>query len=519
MTERRKRRRSAARREQAEGDGDPPSLLARQRPRSVIRNPFPPLNPMSAEQVEKVHNMAMQVAEEQGLKVLAADARAILKQAGADVDDSTEMVRMDRNLLLELVGKAPSKFTLTPRNPGNAIEIGGNVVNFGMVSGPPNVHDTVRGRRQGNFSDYCELLKLAQSFNIITFYGNQTIAPIDLAVNTRHLDTGLACLRYNDKVFSGMSIGAGRVRDTASMVAIAKGISLEEMAREPAVVTNINVNSPRLLDVEMSSGAMALGELGQAVIVTPFTLMGAMTPVTIPAALAQATAEGLMTIALLQAANPGAPVILGSFTSNVDMRSGAPAFGTPENSWANLAGGQLARHYGLPHRTSACNASNVVDAQAAYETQMALWSSCLCHGNLIYHAAGWMESGLVASFEKFILDVEMLQMMAKLLEPVSFADEEFGIGAMDEVGPGGHFFGVGHTMERYKTAFHEPLLSDWQNHENWELAGAKTATDRAAELWQQALNEYEEPKLGEDKLEELQAYVARRKENIGDGEP
>ncbi len=477
------------------------------------------MDPMSADQLEKIHDMSMRILEEQGLKVLSTKARDRLRAAGAEVDDGEQIVKMDRVLVEELVSKAPAKFELTPRNPDNVLELGGNILNFGMVSGPPNVHDTVRGRRQGNFSDYCELVKLAQCFNIITFYGNQTIAPIDLAVNTRHLDTYLACIKYNDKVFSSMSIGSGRVRDAAQMLAIARGISLEDLAKSPSAITNISVNSPRLLDEEMSDAACTLAELGQAVIVTPFTLMGAMTPVTIPAALAQQNAEALLSIALIQATNPGAPVVYGSFTSNVDMRSGAPAFGTPENSWANLAGGQLARRYNLPHRTSACNASNVVDAQATYETQMALWSACLCHGNLIYHAAGWMEGGLVASYEKFILDVEMLQMMAKLFEPVSFSDDEFGLEAIDEVGPGGHFFGCDHTMQRYKTAFHEPLLSDWQNYENWEMAGSKTATERAAELWQQALREYEEPKLSEDRLEELEAYVARRKEEIGDGDP
>ncbi|MEM8687720.1 MAG: trimethylamine methyltransferase family protein [Pseudomonadota bacterium] len=518
MSDRTRRRRSSSRRETSR-DATSTSLLERQRPYSVIRNKFPPLDPMSEDQLEKIHHMSMRILEEQGLKVLSADARRRLAAAGAEVDDGEQMVKMDRALVMDLVSKAPAKFTLTPRNPNHALELGGNTLNFGMVSGPPNVHDMVRGRRQGNFSDYCELVKLAQCFNIITFYGNQTIAPVDLPVNTRHLDTYLACITYNDKVFSSMSIGSGRVRDAAQMLAIARGLSLEELAASPSAITNISVNSPRLLDEEMSDAATTLAELGQAVIVTPFTLMGAMTPVTVPAALAQQNAEALLTIALIQSANPGAPVVYGSFTSNVDMRSGAPAFGTPENTWANLAGGQLARRYNLPHRTSACNASNIVDAQATYETQMALWSACLCHGNLIYHAAGWMEGGLVASYEKFIVDVEMLQMMAKFFEPVSFSDDEFALEAIDEVGPGGHFFGCDHTMQRYRTAFHEPLLSDWQNHENWQLAGSKTATERATELWQQALSEYQQPALAEDRSEELEAYVARRKEEIGDGEP
>jgi len=201
------------------------------------------------------------------------------------------------------------------------------------------------------------------------------------------------------------------------------------------------------------------------------------------------------------------------------MRSGAPAFGTPENAKANLAGGQLARRYGLPYRTSACNASNVVDAQAVHETQLALWGAAMGHGNLIYHAAGWLEGGLVASFEKIVIDVEMLQAVSELFQPIAISDAEFGLEAIREVGPGGHFFGCAHTMERYRTAFYEPLVSDWQNNENWRLAGAKDTTERATEIWQATLESYRAPPLAQDRLEAIDAYVACRKEAIGGGEP
>ena len=243
MSDRTRRRRSSSRRESSR-EAPSSSLLDRQRPHRVIHNKFPPLDPMSEDQLEKIHHMSMRILEEQGLKVLSADARRRLASAGAEVDDGEQMVKMDRSLVMDLVSKAPAKFTLTPRNPDNVLELGGNTLNFGMVSGPPNVHDMVRGRRQGNFADYCELVKLAQCFNIITFYGNQTIAPVDLAVNTRHLDTYLACIKYNDKVFSSMSIGSGRVRDAAQMLAIARGLSLEELASSPSAITNISVNSP-----------------------------------------------------------------------------------------------------------------------------------------------------------------------------------------------------------------------------------------------------------------------------------
>ena len=300
--------------------------------------------------------------EEYGLEVNSPRARDLYRKAGAIVDDETEIVRLGRDIVASAIASAPSTFTLTPANPERALSIGGPVVNFGMVSGPPNVHDCINGRRPGNFADYCNLIRLGQHFNIIHCFGNQTLAPIDLPANTRHLDTYLANIELSDKVFSAVSIGSGRTRDAVEMLAIARGLSLEDMVASPSTFTNINVNSPRKLDTEMADGAMQMASLGQGTVVTPFTLMGAMTPVSLAGALAQQNAEALFAITLTQLVRPGAPVIYGAFTSNVDLRSGAPAFGTPENGKANVMGGQLARHYGLPYRTSACNASNCVDA-------------------------------------------------------------------------------------------------------------------------------------------------------------
>jgi len=371
----------------------------------------------------------------------------------------------------------------------------------------------------GNFEDYRKLVQLGQSFNCIGFFGNQATAPTDLPVNTRPLDTTYCNLTLTDKPFFSLGIGAGRVLDAANMTAIALGLSLDELKKTPCTMTNININSPRKLDDSMTYSAMQLAHLSQPVTVTPFTLMGAMTPATLGAALVQQNAEALFGIVLLQLVNPGTPCIYGGFTSNVDMRSGAPTFGTPENALANMAGGQLARHYCLPHRTSACNASNAVDVQATYETQMALWGAVLGHGNLIYHAAGWLEGGLVASFEKVVTDCEMLQHMMEVLKPINISLEDIGLEAMREVGPGGHFFGCEHTMSRYKTAFYEPFLSDWQNHENWQESGAKNTTDRATDIWQRVLNEYQAPASDVAIVEALDEYVAKRKESLGASEP
>jgi len=498
--------------------GDKPVARLPQLERRQLRNRFAPIDALDEEQLELVHEASLDILEDLGIEVLGDEALALFRAAGAEVG-ADGIVRMDRALVLETVARAPAEFTLTPRNPANAILCGGDAINFGLVSGPPNVHDRINGRRAGNIADYRDIIRLGQSFNVIDFFGNQAIAPTDLPPNSRHLDTALANLTLADKVFCATGIGGGRARDAVELCAIARSIALEDMVDEPTVLTNINVNSPRKLDDSMAYGAMQMAMLGQGVVVTPFTLMGAMTPATMAGALAQQNAEALLGVALVQLTRPGAPTVYGGFTSNVDMRSGAPAFGTPENSLANIAGGQLARRYALPYRTSACNASNAVDAQATWETQMALWGSVMGYGNLVYHAAGWLEGGLVASFEKIVVDCEMLQHMQRLMSPLVITREEIGAEAMREVGPGGHFFGCDHTMARFRDAFYEPFLSDWQNHENWHLAGAKDATERATDLWQRVLAEYRAPALDPAVGEALEGYVAKRREALGREEP
>ncbi|HME40382.1 MAG TPA: trimethylamine methyltransferase family protein [Steroidobacteraceae bacterium] len=490
-----------------------------QLPWTEVGNPYPPMEVLSADQLEAVHLTSLRILEELGIEVMSPRALAVLEAAGAQIDLSKRTARLDRGLLAQLLKSAPSSFILTPRNSGRRVLMGGNRVNFGLVAGPPNVHDLERGRRPGNFRDYCDFIRLAHYFNAIHLIGNQVCAPIELPANSRHLDTYRANLQYCDKVFHCTAIGAGRALDGIRMMAIARGLDLEQFASSPGVATIINVNSPRRLDQAMCEGLMTMAQHGQAVIITPFTLMGAMAPVSLAAALAQQNAEALFGIALAQAVRPGSPVMYGAFTSNVDMRSGAPAFGTPENAKANIASGQLARRYGLPYRTSNASASNAADAQGAYETEMSLWGAILGGGNLVYHAAGWQEGGLTASFEKLILDVEMLQMMIEFLKPIAVNEQELGFDAVKGVPTGGHFFGEPHTMERYEHAFYRPLVSNWQSYENWQLSGGKNATQRATDIWQLALKEYQEPAMDPAIREELDAYVARRRAEIGSGEP
>lgn len=474
---------------------------------------------LSDDQVEAIHEASMHILENFGMEMMSAAACDLFARAGASVDRDTMTVRMDRGMVDEALKTAPSVYTLTPRNSENRLTLGGNHINFTLVAGPPNVHDFERGRRAGNHADYCDFTRLAQHFNAIHMLGNQVCAPIELPANTRHLDTYLANATLSDKCFNVSAIGRGRALDGINMMALSRGVTSDEIAEDPGVATVISVNSPRRFDDAMAEGMMTMAEYGQVVIVTPFTLMGAMSPVTLAGALAQQNAEALFGVVLTQLVRPGAPVMYGAFTSNVDMRSGAPAFGTPENTKANIASGQMARRYRLPYRTTPGSASNIADAQGAYETMMALWGATLGHGNLVYHAAGWQEGGLTASFEKFIIDVEMLQHMMEFMTPIKVDEGELALDALGGVPTGGHFFGEQHTLERYESAFYQPLLSNWQNYENWQDSGGLDATKRATQLWKKALEEYQEPVPDPAIREALDDYIARRREEIGDGEP
>jgi trimethylamine--corrinoid protein Co-methyltransferase len=265
----------------------------------------------------------------------------------------------------------------------------------------------------------------------------------------------------------------------------------------------------------MADGIIDFATAGQVLIITPFTLAGAMAPVTVAGALTLAHAEALAGLTLAQIVRPGAPIVYGSFTSNVDMKSGSPAFGTPEYVKAAFGAGQLARFLGLPWRSSNATASNIPDAQAAYESQMSLWGALFGGCNFVLHAAGWLESGLTTSYEKFILDIEMLQMFAEVFQPVGAAPSDLALEAVAEVGAGGHFFGCAHTMERYRSAFYAPLVSDWRNAGQWAEDGAKTATERATGIWQNELKRYVAPARDPSIVEALDSYVARRKEEGG----
>lgn len=505
-------RRTAGRRSRRKSSG-PPAVA--QRPWSRLRNPYRPIEVLSEDEIERIHDASLTILEEIGIAFMLPEALDILRAAGADVDASTQMVRFDRGLVSEQLAHSPSIFTLHARNPERSLYFGADHVNFAAVASAPNVSDLERGRRPGSFVDYCDLLKLAQSLNAVHCFGGYPVEPVDLPPATRHLDALHAFVTLTDKPFHGYSLGRTRIRDAIEIARIGRGVPQDQLLREPSLFTIVNSSSPLRIDGPMLEGVIEMARHNQIIVLTPFTLAGAMAPATIAGALALQNAEALAGIAFAQIVNAGAPCMYGGFTSNVDMKTGAPAFGTPEYTRAALAGGQLARRYGLPYRSSNANASNVVDAQAAYESEMSLWGAVMGHANMIMHAAGWMEGGLCASFEKMVLDAELLQMMAEFMTPIEVSDDTLGLDAIREVGPGGHFFGAAHTLARYERAFYAPILSDWSNFETWEESGGRTATQRANALYKTILAAYEPPPIAQDRLEELDEFAARRKSEGG----
>ncbi|MGC4024102.1 MAG: trimethylamine methyltransferase family protein [Mesorhizobium sp.] len=493
----------------------PSSSSFEQPPFRQLRVPFAPTKLISDDELESIHLASLRVLKEIGVEVLHDGAREIMRQAGADLQPGSQRVRFDPNLILEYIAYCPPEVTLHARNPEHNVRFGGNNIVFAQMASAPNCSDTDRGRRAGNQQDFRNLVKLGQMHNILHLSGGYPVEPIDIHPSVRHLECLFDFATLTDKVFHCYSLGKERNLDGMEIARIARGVSPEQFAKEPSILTIINTNSPLKLDIPMMEGIIQMASHGQLVVVTPFTLSGAMAPVTIAGALVQQNAEALVGIAFAQMVRKGAPVGYGGFTSNVDMKSGAPAFGTPEYMKAQLVGGQLARRYNIPYRTSNVCAANTVDAQAAYESVFSLWGCVQGGGNFIKHAAGWLEGGLTCSYEKTILDIDLLQMVAEFLTPLDLSEDALAIDAIRDVGPGGHFFGTPHTQARYKTAFYQPILSDWRNYETWAEAGSPTAIQKANRIWKERLAMYEAPPLDPAIREELEAFVARRKAEGG----
>jgi trimethylamine---corrinoid protein Co-methyltransferase len=483
------------------------TAIQQQKPIKAKRH-FPPTKLVSDDQLEAIHLASLKVLAEIGMDFMLPEARDILKKAGAKIEG--ERVRFDPGMIEEAMAHAPEHFTIHARNPENNMSIGGDNICFGTVGSPPNCHDIEGGRRTGNHADFTKFIKLAQHFNAIDFVSGYPVEPIDIHAGVRHLEVLREVSHLCDKPFVAYSLGVERIRDGMEIARLARGISHEQFDREPSLTTIVNTNSPLKLDPNMLIGMTEMSRRKQVVCVTPFTLAGAMAPVTVAGALVEQNAEALAGMTYCQLINPGTPVIYGGFTSNVDMKSGAPAFGTPEYMKSTIIGGQLARRYKVPFRTSNTNAANMMDAQAAYESVFSLWGLTMGGGNYIMHGAGWLEGGLVASFEKFVLDCDLIQMVKSFLQPIEINEDALGVEAIREVGPGGHFFGAQHTLARYSDAFYSPMVSNWSNNQQWDAAGRPDALQRANALYKQALNEYTPPPMDEGVKDALDDFVNRR---------
>ncbi len=467
-----------------------------------------PVKAVSEDQLESIYAASLRVLAETGIDFLHPVAQKMWVEAGADLQGNR--VRFEAELIESLIAKAPSEFTMHSRNETHNLHMGGDSVAFTAVASPPYVGDAAGGRREGNKADFDNLLRLSQSLNSVHLLGGYPVEPTDIHASVRHLHATRSMLTLTDKIPHTYSLGSMRNIDCLEMVRIARGIDAATLDTQASVHTIINASSPLRYDEPMLEGILQFSPRNQVVVITPFTLAGAMAPVTVAGALVQQNAEALAGIAFTQLVNPGSPVVYGGFTSNVDMKSGSPAFGTPEFMKAALVGGQLARRVGVPYRSSNVCAANAVDAQAGYESSFSLMGAILGGANLVMHGAGWMEGGLRASYEKMILDADLLQMVSVFLDPIVVDDASLAVEAIAEVGPGGHFFGVQHTQDRFRDAFYSPMISDWRNFESWEEAGSPTSEHHATRLVKEFLDTYEQPPMDDAVLAELDDFVARR---------
>ncbi len=477
------------------------------------KNRLQPYEILSPEAVETIHKQAMTILEEIGVDFLHDRARDLFKQAGMKVEENR--VRFDSGWVLEMAGKAPEMFDLQARNPKRSVILGGDHMVTAPVYGPPFITDLERGRRGATLEDFNNFDKMAQAVEQIHCAGGTTVEPEDLPLSSRHLDMVYSHIRWTDKPFMGSVISTENARDTVEMASIVFG-GRANIEKTPAIISLINVNSPLRYDDRMLGALLEYSDAGQPVIVTPFLMAGAMSPMGLAGTVAQQTAEALAGIALVQLIRPGTPSVYGSFLTNTDMQSGSPAFGTPESAMGILASAQMARHYKLPFRGGgALTSSKTPDGQAAYESMMCMWPTVMARVNFVLHVAGWLESALLASYEKFVIDVEALRMFEWILDK-GFAvdDEAMAMDALREVGPGGHFLGSEHTMRHYRTGFYRPWISSTDNYDRWTRKGSMTIDKVATEKWKQLLAEFPDPGIDPGVDEQLQEFMTRRKQEL-----
>ncbi len=481
---------------------------------AYIKRQLPFFNPLDEEQLEKIDNQVDWLLENIGL-AFRDDPEAIRIWKDAGVKVVGDKIFADAVWVREQVAKAPQQFTQLARNPERSVVIGGNNQVFAPVYGAPFVRDVENGRRYGTIKDFENFVKLTYLHPNLHHGGLVITEPTDVPVSKRHFDMVYAHMTLSDKPHLGAITEKSRAQDSVDMAEILHG--KETMDNNVVIMANVNTNSPLLIDRVVSEAIQVYSSRGQAMVVTPFILTGAMGPVSTAAAVAQAMAESMICCAFAQLVRPGAPFVMGNFLSSMSLKSGAPTFGMPEPVISNYAIGQMARRIGLPLRCGgSLTASKLEDAQAAYESADSMHSTMLAGSNYTLHAAGWLEGGLTTGYEKLIMDADRLGSYQKILNGLDMSDDQLARDAYEEVEPGGHFLGSAHTMRHYQNAFYDAELSDSENVESWEEKGSMDMRTRAYHKWNAMLELYEPPPIDPAIKEALDAYVAKRKEELPD---
>ena len=474
---------------------------------------IPHVDLLTPEQVDRIHRETMNLLWAKGVEFRDDEAVRAWRAAGAEVQG--HRVRIDEQLLTQLLSTAPESYTMHARNPERSVTLGGRKQILTPAYGAPNVLDLDGVRRSPTMADFEDFAKLAHMSPGMQMSGGVLCEPMDLPVPKRHLHMVYGLIRHSDKPFMGMVTARERAEDSVSMAEIVFG---KDFVREHTVMTSIaNCNSPLVWDQTMLDAIKVYAAANQAVLFTPFVLSGASTPASTIGSLVQISAEALAGIAFSQIIRPGAPGVFGQWIGAVSMRSGAPMAGTPEIDHINLLVGQMARHYGLPWRCSgACSSAKILDAQAGYESARNLFGAALAGANFILSTAGYLEGALCQSFAKFAIDAEQAEMTHRFLKGIDFSEIDDALATIHEVEPGAHFLGTKHTLDHFEAAFIIPELMHHDSYEQWEAEGRLDANDRAVRKARSMLAEYELPDLDPAIDEELRDFIARRELEIGD---
>lgn len=491
-----------------------PTLSTESKAPAFITRQIPAYELLKEEGLVKLENQADWLLSEIGIEIRGDEvALQLFKEAGATING--EHLRFDPGLVRSLCATAPKTYTMHARNPERNIEFGGDSLILAPAYGPPFVTDLKGGRRYGTMADFENFIKLTYMTPWLHHQSGTICEPVDVAVNKRHLDMVYAHMRYSDKPFMGSVTAPERAEDSLAMARILFGEAF--MEDHMVIQGNINVNSPLVYDDTMTGALRAYAGANQGTVISPFILSGAMSPVTQAALIAQAHAEAMVGIALTQLVRPGAPVVYGSFLTTMDLKTGAPTFGTPESSLSCLAISQLCRRLGLPFRCGGhLTASKIADAQAMQESSDTMSPALMAGANFIFQSAGWLEGGLTIGYEKFMMDIDKCGAIARMAQGLNLDDNQLAKDAYLESGIGGNFLGVAHTMKNFRTANYRAELADTNSFEQWTDDGSKDMQQRAYERWNKMLSEYVTPHIDPTIDEALKEFIKQKKASMTD---